>query len=75
MNIKIALAFFFSVFFIPGVAWAERPQAATPRMKKTERKTKPKQFLFSFLFLFLVLFLFFYFRYRLISGRIVHVCH
>ena len=25
---------FFFVFFIPGVAWAQGPQAATPRMKK-----------------------------------------
>ena len=36
--------FFFSVSFVPGVAWAQGPQAATPRMKKTEKQISLRTF-------------------------------
>ena len=48
LHLLIELAdgsFAFSVFFIPGGAWAQGPQAAPPRMKKTEKANEASELL------------------------------
>ena len=47
VQIVASKIFILSVFFIPGVAWAQGPQADTPRINKKEQTNQPPEKIFK----------------------------